>query len=172
MTSLTLSLVSSREVAQLLRFLYESSVSYTIAHDSICISSLIKAIEEKMINPAWMKHSGMKSIVDALEKTSKSESIRVFIAMVRGFDINSFNVELVPTEHFKAYCGPEWVNKYGLITKRDAVEFIEYNIAIQKLKEVDGIITTNQWLQELLQEYRPTIYRQEIPNLVHRFFRE
>ena len=169
MTSLTVGKLSPGEVSHLLRFLYESSISYKIEYDNVFISELINAIEDNMINPVWLSQQGMKEILNELESYS-SEKIRLFIVMVKGFDINSFNEELIPTEHFKLYCGSEWLNKNGMITKRDVVKFIEYSIEVQKLKEVDGIIMTNQWLQDLLKEYRNTIYRKEIPNLVHRFF--
>ena len=75
-----------------------------------------------------------------------------------------------PTTHFKEFCGGEWLNKKGMITFEQAHDFVEWQIKQRGLKEKDGMLFLDEYFQNLFQEYRSFIYRQEIPKLVQKFF--
>ena len=58
------------------------------------------------------------------------------------------------------------------MTTEEAIYFLNYNIKLRKMKEKDGCIFINEWMQGLLKEYRSVIYREELPLLVDRLFSE
>jgi hypothetical protein len=142
-------------------------VLYTF--ESTQIDTIIKAIREDLINPEWLSTDSMRDVLMVLDT---KEDLTLFVKMVRGFKDQSFDLLLKPTSHYLRYCGNEWLNPKGLTTKNSAIRFLETQIRQQNMKEVDGLIFTNTWMNELLNDYRTSIYRKELPNLVHRFFVE
>jgi len=155
--------MTSDQMRQFLKFLYDSRVSYKFQSTQVDI--IIKAIQENLVNPEWLSTPGMIGVMNILEKKDLS-----FVNIVKGFNDDDFNTLLAPNEHYKKYCGPEWLNSTGMTTKNSVIRFIEHNVLIQKMDEVDGQIFMNTWMKEFLNDYRATIYRKEIPNLVNRFF--
>ena len=162
---ITFSEMSPCQISKFLSFLYDYNVSYTF--QSIPVEPVVRAILQDLINPVWLSTNAMKGLLEILEAR---EDVKGFVKIVKGFMDESFDRQLIPNEHYKKYCGNEWLGARGQTTKKTVVAFIEHHIALQKMKEENGLIYTNTWLQELLQDNRRTIYRQEIPNLVHRFF--
>ena len=77
-----------------------------------------------------------------------------------------------PTAHFKEYCGGEWLNKKGMITRAQAIDFLNYNMKKRGIEERNGIIFLNDWMKGLLQEYRTIINRDELPGMIEKFFAE
>jgi len=82
----------------------------------------------------------------------------------------NFRIKRKPTDHFRDICGKEALNSKGLLSKKDALDILDYYIKIHKLKENDGIIIMNEWFQKLIQESGPTVYRSELPKIVEKFF--
>lgn len=85
-------------------------------------------------------------------------------------DISESKALLSPTDHFKQFCGNEWLNPNGKLTYANALEFVELQIQQRGLKEKDGMIFLNEYFQNLFQDYRTFMYRHEIPELARRFF--
>jgi hypothetical protein len=159
--------MTPNQMRQFLKFLYESMVSYTF--ESTQIDTIISAIRQDLVNPEWISTDSMGDVLAVLDT---KEDLSLFVKMVRGFKDQSFDFPLRPTDHYIRYCGNEWLNAKGLTTKNNAIRFIENQIQQQNMKEIDGLIFTNTWMKEFLNDYRTCIYRKEIPNLVHRFFVE
>ena len=82
------------------------------------------------------------------------------------------SIKLKPTEHFRAMCGKEALNSEGKLSKNNALNLLEHYIRVHKLEEHDGIIIMNEWFQKLVQEFKSTIYRSELPKIVEKFFTE
>jgi hypothetical protein len=57
-----------------------------------------------------------------------------------------------------------------MITFEQAIDFVEWQIKYREIKERDGMLFLDEYFQNLFQEYRSFIYRQEIPQLVQKFF--
>ena len=73
-----------------------------------------------------------------------------------------------PTDHFKDYCGSGWLTREGLISEKEAIEFVRYH---SRTLENDGVIKLNDWLRCLINENRYEMYIAELPVIVQRFFK-
>jgi hypothetical protein len=133
-------------IPKVLRLLYESGVEFECNWNEEFIKELDNCNSE--LNTVWLKKIGLANSVV----------------------IKEGDVFRKPTSHFKEYCGDEWLNKKGTMTTEEAIYFLNYNIKLRKMKEKDGCIFINEWMQGLLKEYRSVIYREELPLLVDRLF--
>ena len=77
-----------------------------------------------------------------------------------------------PTDHFREMCGKEVLNSKGMLSKKDALNLLEYYIKVHNLREDNGIIFMNDWIRLLVQESKPTIYRSELSVIVEKFFND
>ena len=78
--------------------------------------------------------------------------------------------KMTPTDHFKSYCGKEWLNSEGKLSIDNILEFLYQQIKIRDIKIINNYIITDKWLQDLLQDYRPSIHEDELPVIAHQFF--
>jgi len=83
-----------------------------------------------------------------------------------------YKIKRKPSEHFRTMCGKEALNSKGLLSKKDAVDLLNHYIRVHKLEEQDGFIFMNEWFQKLVQEFRPTIHKNDISRIVDKFFEE
>jgi hypothetical protein len=81
------------------------------------------------------------------------------------------SIYMTPTQHFKELCGGEWLNKKGMMTYANALDFVDWQFKQRGIKEKDGMIFLTEYFQTLFQDYRSFIYRKDIPELVKKFFK-
>lgn len=156
-------------VPAIFKFFYENSMHFTI-HNEDSIPTLIALIEAGKIQPQWC--SPIIDLLDTIPQTS-SNTIDEFINQVHDIhNLGSLEAYVKPTEHFKSYCGPEGLTPNGMTCKKYLLDFMDYQIKARGLKEENGVITTNEWLQGLILEYRSIIYRHEIPHIINRFIKK
>lgn len=133
-------------IPKVLKLLYESGVDFECDWNEEFSEEVNNTISE--LNPVWLKKIGF-------EKNTEN-NVKPLLRK--------------PNLHFREFCGYEWMNKQGKMTVNQAIDFLNYHIERRKIKEVDGLIYMNEWMQGLLQEYRSVIYREELPILVERLF--
>ena len=78
--------------------------------------------------------------------------------------------KMTPTDHFKSHCGKEWLNSEGKLSIDNILEYIDQQIQFRNIKIVNNYIITDKWLQDLLQDYRPSIHKDELAVIAHKFF--
>ena len=78
--------------------------------------------------------------------------------------------KMTPTNHFKSHCGKEWLNSEGKLSIDNILEYIDQQIQFRNIKIVNNYIITDKWLQDLLQDYRPSIHKDELRVIAHQFF--
>lgn len=133
-------------IPKVLRLLYESGVEFECNWNEEFVKELNNCNSE--VNDVWLKKIGFSNTVV----------------------IKEGDIFRKPTPHFKEYCGDEWLNKQGKMTTDQAIYFLNCNIKLKNMKEKDGCIFINEWMQGLLKEYRNVIYREELHLLVDRLF--
>jgi hypothetical protein len=79
-------------------------------------------------------------------------------------------VKRLPTSHFAKMCGGECLNSKGMVSKKDAYDVLEHYMKIHKVREENGLIYIEGWIQQLIQEARSTITRKDLRVIVDKFF--
>jgi hypothetical protein len=152
-------------VPAIFKFFYENSIQFGI-HNQDSIPTLISLIEAGTIEPHWC--SPITNLLDTI--SLKSEKVQEFISQVHDIhNLDNLTIHVKPTDHFRNYCGAEGLTREGLTCKKYLLDFMDYHIKVRGLKEENGVIHINEWFQGLIQEYRTTIHRRELPHIINRF---
>ena len=162
---------SPSSVAALIKCLYETGIQFTIENSDDIVNSIASIIESQHMNPTWFATDSMLRVVEKIKQKNSSEKVSEFVdAVYHISEYEGCNIPMKPTEHFKEFCGSEWLDHRGLISKSNAICFLKYQISARGLKVCDTIVHTNEWLRELIGEDKREIYIQEFPFIVRRFF--
>jgi len=175
------------ELVTLLKFFYEMKLSFMIQNYENFKNILFNAICGDMIYPCWIRSSNIRTVVKSIQsemearaRITNNEDINIkenllkiqeFVKKVEYSTENKdMNCLRKPTDHFKEFCGPMWLTRNGMISEKEAIEFLKYNIKKHNMEEKNGLVKINEWMRSLLQENRYEIYIEELPLFVERFF--
>jgi hypothetical protein len=137
--------------------LYQAIDAHLLNPEVVTKETVLEDVEE--LNRYFQKHLAQDpSDTDIQEQAT---TVKHFLAIVSKESNNTlFSSALcTPTEHFKEFCGPEWLTKQGKLSKRTAYEFFEQQCKIRKIRESNGKIYLNEWAQKLFQTGESEIYR-------------
>lgn len=177
----TLQIQSEEHMMRLLAFLHTTQIPFQIENPSKFQRTLYQLIDEDKVNPSWLRHSELEEQMDSIEKEleqavgEEDEEAKAHCHMFKEFrnlvkkeyNSDSMRVLYKPTDHFKEFCGGEWLTRDGLISANTALTFLEHNIKTRGIRMVNGVIYTTEWLRTVLQNTRDTIFYDELPILVN-----
>ena len=179
-TPVTLQIQSEEHMLCLLSFLHTSNIPFKIENSSKFQRILYQLIDEDKVNPSWLRHSQLEEELNSIEReledgNGEDEESCASYTMFKEFrnlvkkDYNSDSMRVLykPTDHFKEFCGGEWLTRDGLISANTALTFLENNIKSRGIRMVNGVIYTTEWLRAVLQDTRDTIFYDELPILVN-----
>jgi len=159
---------NTEDISSMIQQLYNTSNRYEIDMSDESLEILSTSIKEGKINPLWMTSDKMVSLV---EKLSKDKELDEFLGSVmRMKDTMNNTDKMTPTDHFKSHCGKEWLNSEGKLSIDNILEFLYQQIQFRGIKTINNYIITDKWLQDLLQDYRPSIHKDELAVIAHQFF--
>ena len=164
MSDFRVSFYNQKSASQILRFLYESGLLCHIEYTDECISMICKELKDGTINPIWLNCKSLETLRKRLESSDASS------LLCETETEEWFVKRMKPNDHFKQYCGSEWLSKDGRISPEQAVEFLKYHIKCRKMNVSNGIIRADSWFQEVIQESKEEIYEGELNHIVKRFF--
>jgi hypothetical protein len=178
--TVTLQIQSEGHMARLLAFLHDTQISFQIENPSNFQRTLYQLIDEDKVNPSWLRSSVLEEQLNSIEgeleqgigedeeSYSSYTMFKEFRNLVnKEYNSDSMRVLYKPTEHFKEFCGGEWLTRDGLISANTVLTFLEHNIKNRGIRMVNGVIYTTDWLRTVLQDTRDTIFYDELPILVN-----
>jgi hypothetical protein len=170
MSSINIKLETESEVIEFVKFL--SKVSIHFIGDDKFTNLLHKAILSGKIVPSWLDNDIFSSYLESISKEYyEDERLQRFINSIKGCYNDSFSsVKLKPTEHFKKFCGPEWLNYNGLMSKKSAYDFVMYQISVRKVNVYDDKINVNDYLKDLLNVNVDVLSKWELVNVLDSLF--
>jgi hypothetical protein len=187
----SLQIQSEGDMVRLLSFLHDTKIQFRVEDPVRFERILYQAIDGDKVNPAWLRNRVFDDILTDIEEklllehedggsskhdtTELEEGIKMiadFRSLVRKEHTPySMRVLYKPTEHFKEFCGGEWLTQKGFISPHTAVTFLEYNIQKRGIRVTNGVIYTTEWLRAVLEDTRETIYHDELPILVNKLLK-
>lgn len=156
------------ELTQFIRIFSKSTLEFTPKNENF-IDLLYKAIYSGNILPSWLSNSTCQKYVNQLILAHPEE--QYLKKFVKGYINDSDTLEMLkPTEHFKIFCGPENLDKDGLINKKMALNFVMYQISMRNVKVIDGTIYMNEYLNSLFNTTLYKIRNDELLDLIDTLF--
>lgn len=164
--ALTFDKMSHSDFIDILDYLYKRRISFSFELSDLLMKILIECIDKNKISYFWLSTESMIPVLKELRKY-ENENVKKLIKDIDFYlDDDFLKILREPTEHFKDYCGDEWLVN-GLISQKELVRFIEYHIDLRKIKCVNDTIVTDEWFQSLLKDNRPLLYRHELESLMN-----
>lgn len=166
------------QLAQLIHFWHTSKITPSFKKDDRFYSFLYQAIDghslisdcvtkETVLEDVWVLHDTFqKNYLDQKDPEDQEqwETIVNFLGIVFNepsrFILNRSPQK--PTEHFKEFCGSEWLNPDGRISQRCVLDFFDQQCKIRKIRTENGQIFLNDWAKKLFQTNAETIPRAAI----------
>ncbi len=190
-TAVQLTIQNEEQFVKLLGFLHSSNIPFDILTKDSFNAFLFQAIDVEKVNPSWMRRpvfeKQLEEIQDQLELsllddvrdghdiTESDEHLanfKEFRKLVnREYTTAGMKTLYKPTDHFKEYCGSEWLNPKGMISPQSVLNFFDFHIRGRNIRVEDGVIYTTEWLRSLLQETRETMFYDELPQYVSRLLK-
>jgi hypothetical protein len=161
----SLKIQSEDDMPKLLTFLHETNIQFSVENPSTFQQILYKALKNKKVNTNALRNPAIESQIIGIEDTLVQEVIGDTSTIKETTD--SMSILYKPTEHFKEFCGSEWLNANGLISANTALTFLEHNIKSRGIRMVNRVIYTTEWLRAVLQDTREAICYDELHGLVH-----
>ena len=164
MSDFRVSFNNQKSASQVLQFIYESGIICDIEGDESFFSLICEELKENKINPIWLNCKSLENIRNKIKESDVSY-------LLNNTETEEwFYRKMKPNDHFKQYCGAEWLTKDGYITPQQAVEFLKHNISTRCIERVNGKMRLNAWFQGVMQESKEEIYECELKHIVKRFF--
>lgn len=183
-----LTIQSEAELVKLLEFVYISKIQVEIQDSDRFEKLLYQAIDSEKIQPSWVrddrysKHlqkieDDLVAVLEEGDDTGESQehlqNIREFRKLVnKDYNTELMNTYFTPTEHFKGFCGYEWLTPKGKITPNGVLHFLEQQLQIREIPIVNGMIYTNEWVRNVLEDGREFIQHDDLPRIVFRLLKK
>lgn len=170
MCNIQIKLETEEDLVDFVKFLSNTSIQFT--GDDNFMKLFHKAIISGKISPSWLDNDIFSSYLESISKEyNEDERLQRFIKSIKGCYNDSFSsVKLKPTEHFKKFCGPEWLNYNGLMSKKSAYDFVMYQISVRKISISDDKINMTDYLKELLNVNVDVLSKWELVNMLDGLF--
>ena len=170
MSIASINLETEEQMTEFIKFLSNKSIRFTA--DEYFIKLLYKSIISGKINPSWLDNDIFDKYLDDISKEyNTDERVQLFINSVKGHYNESFSsVKLKPTEHFKKFCGPEWLNHEGRMSKKSAYNFVMYQISVRDVVLKDEKIYLNDYLKDLLNVNVYVLSKWELVSVIDSLF--
>jgi len=177
-TSVKLTIQSEEQLVKLLGFLHLSAIPFDILEPDTFKRRLFQAIDGEKVNPSWMRNPVLEQQLDEIEQQleeSRSDvdshdtdehmfTVKEFRKLVKKEYTTAAMKNLYkPTEHFKEFCGSEWLTPKGMISPHSVLQFIDQHIQTRGIRVENGVVYMTEWMKSLLQESRDTLYYDELP---------
>ena len=148
------------ELAKIIHFLHGNNIEF--ATDNNFLPLLTKLINIKLIHPSWMRGRFLPYIEEIKENVSPS-----FLICVRG-DYNE--IKRFPNKHFKGILGAENLNSRGMISIKEAIDFIYRQIKIRGISHTPDVIQLDPFLHNLFSSTESSILVQDLPEIIETLF--
>jgi hypothetical protein len=166
MSNIQIKLETEEDLVEFIKFLSKTSIQFT--GDGNFTNLLHKTILSGKITPSSLDNDIFSTYLESISKEyNEDERLQRFIKSIKGCYNDSFSsVKLTPTEHFKRFCGPEWLNYNGLMSKKSAYDFVMYQISIRKVSISDDKIKMTDYLKDLLNTNVDVLSTWELVNIL------
>jgi hypothetical protein len=168
---------SSEDFLKFLEFCMTHSFDMIIPEekDAFILDILLnEVIQTDRFNPEWARKPSVATMLQLLwqkfdsEKNPDAEKVKKLLDYVKEEPQDRLSKMYTPTEYFKTFCGYEWCNKKGEISLGSACDFVRYHMKLRDIQVRNGMVYTDEWLRNLFQDPRVSLYESEIPVLVQK----
>lgn len=185
---ISVEITSPKQLAALVKASSKSGFLFLLAHgesSDAYYAGLYQSVEEHLLIPTCLSESVEKDVrvlrkmlqsqlsadnqnADLLEQVSTVEE---FLRCVDGVKSVEQDEEYrQSTAHFREFCGPEWLTKKGLISKKLALAFVQNQMKTRGIMDSGGKIWLDEYFRNLFNTTAASIYTSEIPRYVEGFF--
>jgi hypothetical protein len=171
---LKIKISTNDEMLRFVKFFSKSSLEFTPANKEEFTEILYDTIRSGSLTPSYLKSSVFEEYLTAIDlKYSSGTQVKNFINGVKEvFNDSITPVLLKPTEHFRMICGSEALSCDGMMSKKNAFDYIMYQISIRNVKVSNGTIYMDDYLNTLFNTSLTKVRKDELLDFIDTLFLE
>lgn len=171
---LKIKISTNDEMLRFVKFFSKSSLEFTPANKDEFTKVLYDTICSGSLTPSCLKGSVFEEYLATIDlKYSDDTQVKNFINSVKEVVNDSIApILLKPTEHFRMICGPEALSCDGMMSKKDAFDYIMYQISMRNVKVSNGTIYMDEYLNTLFNTNLTKIRKDELLDFIDTLFLE
>lgn len=168
----SITITTQDEMTRFIKFFSKSGLQVHPSNPEAFVELLYTTIVSGSISQSWLSSDVFSEYVNILLSTySEDEFLVKFIDGVRGYYNDSVSsMKLQPTEHFKIICGTEALDSNGLISRKEALDFIMYQISIRNITVKDNTIFMDDYLNNTFNTNLHKVRKDELLDLIDTLF--